>query len=328
MKAKEIIYNTITTPIRFFQNLMENPAIILIYHRVKELENDRQMLAVKPENFYRQIEHLKNNYNLLSPDEFADILSKNKNFSRNSVLLTFDDGYADNLINAVPILESLEAQSVFYITTSMLDANSEAWWDNLEKIFIKDNLPPDLQIRFNGKTLKFKTSNLEEIEKTYFALHPLLKYSKAPLREMAIKQLLGWSECSGDIRESHRFLNSAELKKMSESRSAVIGAHTHTHTPLSILNYAEQLEDISASVQKLKDFTGIDVKYFSYPFGVKKDYNNDSINICKTLGFRFVCANYYSQIHSWTDPFQLPRILIRDWNFDTFSLNLKKYFRY
>jgi peptidoglycan/xylan/chitin deacetylase (PgdA/CDA1 family) len=328
MNIKEIIYNSVTTPLRFVQNLVESPTIILIYHRVRELANDRQMLAVKPENFYRQVEHLKKNYNLLSPDEFADVLLNNKRFPPKSVLLTFDDGYADNLLNAVPILESLEAKSIFYITTSMVNSNSEVWWDSLEKIFFKSNLPPDLHINFNGKTHNFRTSNQEEIETTYFALHPLLKYSKIPQRELAIKHLLDWSGSSEEVRESYRFLSAGELKKMSESKNAIIGAHTHTHTPLSILNSEEQLIDIGHSVEKIKDITGIEVKYFSYPFGLKKDYNNDTIIICKKMGFRFVCANYYSQVHCWTDPFQLPRILIRDWNFDTFLLNLKKFFRY
>jgi peptidoglycan/xylan/chitin deacetylase (PgdA/CDA1 family) len=327
MKAKEIIYNTITTPIRFFQNLIENPAIILIYHRVKELENDRQLLAVWPENFYRQIEHLKKNYNLVDPEEFADMLLNYKRFPPKSVLLTFDDGYADNLLNAVPILESLEAKSIFFITTSMLNSNSEVWWDSLEKVFFNANLPPELDINFNGKTHNFRTSNQVEIETTYFALHPLLKYSKNRQKESAMKHLLNWSGLSEEVRESHRFLSAGELKKMSESKNAIIGAHTHTHTPLSILNSEEQLEDIKTSIEKIKEITGIEVKYFSYPFGVKKDYSRDTIIICKKLGFRFVCANYYSQVHSWTDPFQLPRILIRDWAFDTFKLNLKRFFR-
>ena len=64
MNLKEIIAETYFRPQRFLANLVDEPAIILIYHRVAELNGDPQMLAVKPENFYRQIEYLKKNYNL------------------------------------------------------------------------------------------------------------------------------------------------------------------------------------------------------------------------------------------------------------------------
>src|SRR4051812_15112248 len=90
---------------------------VLLYHRVLEQSYDPQMLAVTPENFYEQLLFLKKKGPFLSIDEFAEILKTGKKFPRNAFLITFDDGYADNLINALPILENLELPAVFYVAT-------------------------------------------------------------------------------------------------------------------------------------------------------------------------------------------------------------------
>jgi len=329
MNIKEIIYNSLFTPVRFVENLLESPAIILIYHRVADLEDDSQQLAVKPRNFSKQIHYLKNNFNLLTVEEFAGIIINQKKLPQRSILLTFDDGYADNYLNAVPILESNKVQSLFYITTSMLNNEEETWWDKLEQIFILNSrLPSKLSVEINEKQYIFDTSSGSQIEKTYKALHQILKYLKIDERIKVIKQLAERKGTDTIARPTHRFLTSGELKKMSLSKSVIIGAHTHTHTPLSILRAEEQRDEITTSVRLLEEITGKKVEHFSYPFGLKKDYNKDTINICKEIGFKFVCANYYSQVHSWTDRYQLPRILIRDWEFETFKTSVNRYFRY
>ena len=115
---------------------------------------------------------------------------------------------------------------------------------------------------------------------------------------------------------------------MSESNSAVVGAHTHSHTPLSILSYEEQKNDIEKSKEILENITGKEIKHFSYPFGAKKDYNADSLKISSELNFDFVCANYYSQVHRWSDKYSLPRVLVRDWKIDYFKNFIKKSFRF
>src|SRR5882724_181949 len=92
---------------RYLLNLLDNPAVILLYHRVTYLQTDPQLLSVTPENFYDQVTLLKNKYALLQIEEFFDMLVHRKKIPKNAVILTFDDGYADNCLEALPILESL-----------------------------------------------------------------------------------------------------------------------------------------------------------------------------------------------------------------------------
>lgn len=314
---------------RYLLNRLENPAIVLLYHRVTNLEHDPQLLAVHPDNFYEQINMLKKNYTLLRIDEFSELLLTKKRIPKNTVIITFDDGYADNLYEALPILESLNSQALFYITTSNINTNYELWWDELERIILHDNFPSDnIEIKTGINALCFSSSNAEERMDIYHALHPYLKYGRIEAREgilNQLRQLTGMTKCG---RKTHRLLTTDEIKQLGESSAAIIGAHTHNHPALSVLSYKEQTEEIRRSRIILENALNKKIDHFSYPYGNKKDYNKDSLLACRELGFKIVCANYYGQAHSWTDVFQIPRILIRNWNRKDFKNHISKSFSY
>lgn len=314
---------------RVANNLVDIPSMILIYHRVLELENDPQLLAVSPDNFYEHIKWLKYNYNLLSVEEFLSFIKNNKKLPRNSVLLTFDDGYCDNFTNALPILNSLDAQAIFYISTGNIDSNEEFWWDKLENILLLgETIPPSLLLNVGGRDFNFTTNSRENIYLCYSRLHPFLKRMKFEERENIFTKLIQWRGNNYIPRESFRTMNSQEIKSMFLSKSAVLGAHTSIHDCLSILNYSEQKEEIRKSKLKLEEIVGSKISHFSYPFGGKKDYNRASVEICKELGFEMVCSNYHDHVHRWSSLFELPRILVRNWDLEYFKTKVERFFRY
>ena len=77
---------------------------VLLYHRVIKLESDPQQLSVDPDKFNDHLVFLKKNYNVLSVQQFDRHLIDQTKFPENAVLLTFDDGYADNHHYALPLL--------------------------------------------------------------------------------------------------------------------------------------------------------------------------------------------------------------------------------
>ena len=115
--------------------MFQRKCVVLIYHRVKDLEVDTQMLAVSPNHFEKQIEYLKANYKILSLQELISCLNK-KRIPNKSVVITFDDGYADNLHEAAPVLVKYNIPATIFISSGMIDSNLEFWWDSLEYIFL------------------------------------------------------------------------------------------------------------------------------------------------------------------------------------------------
>ena len=98
---------------RYLGNLVQPGALVVLYHRVAELEQDPQQLAVRPDNFYNQVRYFKEHFDVLSIHELYSFLRDKKKFPERAVVLTFDDGYADNLYNALPVLESLQVSALF-----------------------------------------------------------------------------------------------------------------------------------------------------------------------------------------------------------------------
>lgn len=172
-----------------------------------------------------------------------------------------------------------------------------------------NNLPKSLELELNNKKYIFNTSSEESRKKTYNALHPLIKYSKVDIRNRVIDDILSWANLPKRERNTHRIMTGEEIKQMSRSDSAIVGAHSHTYSPLSIYSYEEQCSDVKKSKDLLEQWTGQEIRYFSYPFGGKRDYNKNTLKICKELDFDIAFANFYGQVHSWTDKYQISRCL-------------------
>ncbi len=314
--------------IRSSMNLIDNPAIVLMYHRVTDIDKDPYQLAVKPEIFIRQIEQLKKFYTILSPDDFAEIVIKGKKFPKNCVVITFDDGYADNFLEALPILESFDAPALFYVCTDFLDSDKEKWDEQLTQIFLDDNkLPAELEISLNENKKVFDTSSLEKQAQTCNQLYQVLLHFSPPCRKEIISQLFNWANLSTKARSQNRAMTCDELKKMSQSKYTTIGAHTHNHSKLSSLGFEDQFLEIEKSKKILEKITSKKITYFAYPFGTKADYNKNSIKILKHLGFNLGVSLFYGQVHSWTNKFEVPRMLTGNWKENEFSHKISEYFK-
>lgn len=319
----------------YVANKVQRPAVILLYHRVTTLQQDPQELSVTPANFNAQLTHLASDYHVLDADRFLYHVKNKKAFPERSVFVTFDDGYADNYHEALPILTQRQVPALFYITTSKINTEYELWWDDLERILLTNgNLPPELRININGQSWQYATGTLMAIRETYYALQQVLRFCKPAVIESALEQLYEWSGKNAIGRPSHRLMSWEELKAMGNAAYATIGCHTHRHPAVGMLSYEEQYTEIGMSKEILEGVLGTPQVHFSYPFGgrkflgTKRYYNADSIKACKALGLQLVTANYYGQVHTWSNPYALPRILVRDWPIDLFRRHMQQFFKY
>lgn len=308
-----------------YQKVFYGNCAVLLYHRVTHLDNDPQLLAVSPVNFDAHISLLKNKYTLITVDEFQYHLEHKKKFPENAVLITFDDGYADNYLEALPVLEKHNVQALFYISTGTLNTDKEFWWDAMERIILLSAAQPSVDsFELNGNVYRLKDL-AEKRYRLYESLLPELRRMTSEKRDEKIAMLASLFK-SEQGRGTHRAMTFDELKKMQGSKSAVIGAHTHLHPSLGALTYDEQFKEINTSKKIIEEVTGEKAIHFSYPFGTSRDYNNDTIKIVKQLGFKMTAANYPAMSHKHSNIFCFPRFLVRDWNGDEFEKNMKEFF--
>ena len=121
--------------------------VILLYHRVEQIECDPWGLAVAPDRFAEQIEALTRYRKVVPLDRLVTELNRGR-APKNWVAITFDDGYSDLLYQARPVLERLDCPATLFVTTGTLDTNG-FWWDRLsEAVLTPKTLPDALHLRW------------------------------------------------------------------------------------------------------------------------------------------------------------------------------------
>lgn len=95
--------------------------VVLYYHRVGE----RDVLTRTANSFRDDLSYLKSNYECISFREMCERLGANQSLRRRSVVITFDDGYRDNLIEALPILKEIDLTATFFVATGFVGTGRE-----------------------------------------------------------------------------------------------------------------------------------------------------------------------------------------------------------
>ncbi len=108
---------------------------ILMYHYIREVDPEADplgfRLSVRPERFAEQLAWLREHgYVGLRMREVAACLRSN-NCPRRAVALTFDDGYADNVTAALPLLRRYGFPATFYIVTGFVGREGYMDWADL-----------------------------------------------------------------------------------------------------------------------------------------------------------------------------------------------------
>jgi peptidoglycan/xylan/chitin deacetylase (PgdA/CDA1 family) len=125
-----------------------------MYHRVAEVPCDPWGLCVTPRHFDEQLQVLRQHGEIISAAALGDAL-KSGRLPRRAFVLTFDDGYADNLLAAKPLLVKHDAPATLFLCTGALDSIFEFWWDAVERIFLHPGtLPENLELQIDGNLCK------------------------------------------------------------------------------------------------------------------------------------------------------------------------------
>jgi peptidoglycan/xylan/chitin deacetylase (PgdA/CDA1 family) len=310
---------------------------ILLYHRVTSVNNDPQLLCVTPEHFIEQLEVLKKKYRVLDLEETVTSIINQKELEK-TIIITFDDGYADNLYQAKPILEKYDMPATIFVVSGQVGLKQEFWWDDLARIFIiQPTLPGELKLEIHKKCylwdlesnlnidssiLNWDVLNNERHylrQRVYIEITKLMKTCSYSERIEIMNAIYQWAGLDSIGRKEFRVMDENELRCVSVGGLIKVGSHTQKHVSLSNVDEDIQLNEISESKKLLEEILNKKITLFSYPFGGKKDYSQKTIDILKSLDFRLACSNFPNRVYRTTDQFQLPRFLIRDWDGDTFN---------
>jgi peptidoglycan/xylan/chitin deacetylase (PgdA/CDA1 family) len=318
---------------RWVRNRFIGSPIILLYHRIASITPDPWDLCVTPEHFAEQLSVLKNE---MHPQPLHQLIDPPRGqVSRRLVGVTFDDGYADNLSIAKPLLEQFGIPATVFVVSGHVGGQREFWWDELEKILLQPGkLPEVLCLTIRGKCYVWEIddptgytpASCERSHSSraighddpgkrqflYRALYELLQPLGTDERRDVVDTLFAWANVSPDPRPSHQSMTRDQLQKVEHDSLVEIGAHTVNHPVLSALPVALQQHEIEQSKNDLEEICGRPITKFAYPHGAPSHYTADTIAIVKRAGFLSACSAFGEFVQDDTDPFQMPRFAVPD----------------
>lgn len=164
---------------------------------------------------------------------------------------------------------------------------------------------------------------------SFYNALPILKQFKVPTTifitsGMIDKKTPFYWDTNTNRNNQGRALNEMELIKLSKEPLIEIGSHTITHPHLTALSIIDQKKEIAESKMNLENIIKKRIIGFSYPFGTGKDYNKQTINLVKTSGYTYANANFPGRVNKFSNPYELPRIIIRNWPIEVFIKKMRK----
>ena len=288
-------------------------ALILLYHRVALARSDPWKLCVSPGNFRAQLEVLGRHCEFVPLTELPDRLAAGRPPRRTPVAVTFDDGYVDNLRNALPALKDAGAPATVFLATNWIGRAGGFWWDRLaETVLESPRLPAAIDLKVGATAFSWATDRPDSADtRQRTRLHrDLWRFCQSLPDEWRGSALARLAEIFGveSARDpDSRPMRPDEVRELHGSGLVNIGAHAQSHRPLPLLPQAEQDAEISGSRDACRALTGVAPKCFAYPHGAVAP---GSPQLVERAGFTLACSTVEELAWPDRDRYQLPRISV------------------
>jgi peptidoglycan/xylan/chitin deacetylase (PgdA/CDA1 family) len=276
--------------------------LILCYHRVLPSTDPLIPSCIDREAFDGEMRVVAEHFNALPMSEAIERL-RSGTLPPRAIGITFDDGYADNLAVALPILRKHSLPATVFVATAYLDGG-RMWNDTITESVR----------RASGDTLDLADLELEPLpirtpeERGAAALRVMLHLRRLPSDRRAagveeVARRIG-AELPTDL-----MLTSEQLVELHRA-GVEIGAHTMTHPILARLPDDSAEDEIRGSRERLERLTGTAVAGFAYPNGLPGvDYHRAHVDAVHRAGYSYAVTTAKGCASANADCFQLPRLL-------------------
>ena len=103
----------------YIMHSAKNAVPVLNYHQIND--RDENALTVHTDQFEAQMKYLADNgYHTITPEDMVDAWENGQELPDKPVIITFDDGYADNYRNAYPILKKYNLQGTIFLISDFV----------------------------------------------------------------------------------------------------------------------------------------------------------------------------------------------------------------
>lgn len=312
---------------------------ISMYHYTRDLKHSRypEIKGLDVNLFREQIAFMKSNFNIVTMERVLEAISTKEKLPEKALLLTFDDGYADNYSVAMPILEEYGVQGSFFIpgktftTHQLLDVNKIHYVLASANIY---NLVEDLKKEmdyYRGQEFqyapteelfaKYAVASRFDIKETVFVKQMLQTVLPEKLRNIISSKLFAKYVGVTEEQLAYELYMSKEQIRTMKRHGMFIGIHGYDHYWLGNLPVEQMENDISLALDALDEFVDRKQWVMNYPYG---NYNKDVLAYISKQG---ACLGLTTEVRladiDKDNPLELPRLDCND--FPPKSNNYLKY---
>jgi peptidoglycan/xylan/chitin deacetylase (PgdA/CDA1 family) len=289
---------------------------VLAYHRVAAPLHDPWALAVTPEHFDQQLAVLRDVGRVDALDDALAATWRDRCRRRTPrFAVTFDDGYADNLLTAVALLERHDAPATVFIATGMLDEPA-FWWDVLSELTFGTGITAD-ELLASARRLGL-VAGVEALSGDLAAAHGLVYQALVEQPPAIINQRI--AELSAEMglavpQPSGRPATTDELLRLASHPLITIGIHTVNHRRLTLLSHDLVRAELTEGARRLDELLGRRSRALAYPYGAMSPMVTE---IARSVGITHAVTTDARWVGLREDPLLIPRLHAHDLGRDSF----------
>jgi peptidoglycan/xylan/chitin deacetylase (PgdA/CDA1 family) len=276
-----------TGMIRAGRRFWSKSLTVINYHRIndphqKDFDSFLPNVSAHPDDFNLQMDYLARWFNVVSLRDVINWLDGRQTLPPHAVLITFDDGYLDNYINAYPILQRYGFPAVIFLTTGHIDNNIPFYWDVVAYCFFHSKADHILFPNNTEQSWKDSAERDNVSKKWIESLKVLPEAQKQDWVSRLPSQL--------DVSIPHNFfwnlmMNWNQAREMAGNRIE-FGGHTINHPILTRISIEQARIEIEGSKNKIEKELGQPIFSFAYPNGMQNDLNIEIQKVVANAGYK------------------------------------------
>lgn len=286
---------------------------ILNYHRVTKRPARFDEYSISAKDFDWQMRLLSRIFNVISIDDAVAFL-EGGTIPKRAVVLTFDDGYLDNLTEALPILKKYNLPATIYVAGDAIRSGL-IWNEEVCRVVMhshKSTLDAS-ELGLGELCIVSEQDKKVSIERCI----ELLKNQRPDCRDDYLQKLY---QLSGTAPGERYMLSEKDVAELTREPLITVGCHTMYHPMMSYISTDSAKADIQESLDYIKSALGYEMTHFAYPYGkYGKDFHAEHLNCVANMNFRSAVTTDWGAVKQNSSFYMMKR-------YTPWSDNLLRYF--
>ena len=197
-------------------------------------------------------------------------------------VLTFDDGYRDNVAHAAPVLRRHGAPWTLFVTADFADGRGRLWWVELERAVARLDR---VRIPVGPGSLDLPARTPQEKARAFEALYRSLRAGPEARLLATIAALCREAGLAPGAAAAELCLDWDGLRALAQDPAVTFGAHTLSHPMLAKHDAGTAAREIAEGRARLEAELGRPVRHLSYPVGDPGSAGPREFALARELGF-------------------------------------------